>query len=416
MTDELYDYFGGSASRKVEPIEDDDLDVNESVAETTEESPVAEDVDVVAEEAREENAVAASTEAESPTEPPKTTEPEPKPKKSGHWDFLANMLGIGGRDSSPAADVPETPAPEAVVEETEEEVVQAAGAPSTDESFLGLDNIPSPEDKTVLPEMFTSEEETESPSTEPEASSNESTNDDLIGWAPAPSKFKPVKKEPAPEPKPAAQKKAAEVAEPDADGEEFVEFEIEELDSSPRSKDEDSRAGRSPRRRRSSRRSEEQEEERPRRRKRRTRAEDRDDEVSEEPVEAFEPDEEESVPVEKKKKRRRRRRKPAVESSDNLEDEFDAEEAPVSYDEEDTPERARDDARRSSGRGRRRSKSRSEESTGRDEPERKRAKVPTWDEAISGMIESNIKNHKKSSGRGNNRKSGGNGNRGRGRR
>ena len=30
MTDELYDYFGGNASKKVEPIEDDDVEVNEA--------------------------------------------------------------------------------------------------------------------------------------------------------------------------------------------------------------------------------------------------------------------------------------------------------------------------------------------------------------------------------------------------
>ena len=32
MTDELYDYFGGNASKKVEPIEDDDAEVNEPEA------------------------------------------------------------------------------------------------------------------------------------------------------------------------------------------------------------------------------------------------------------------------------------------------------------------------------------------------------------------------------------------------
>ena len=46
MTDELYDYFGGNASKKVEPIEDDDLDStedeSEEVSRAEQESPQTE--------------------------------------------------------------------------------------------------------------------------------------------------------------------------------------------------------------------------------------------------------------------------------------------------------------------------------------------------------------------------------------
>ena len=38
MTDELYDYFGGNASKKVEPIEDDEMDVPQDEESANEET------------------------------------------------------------------------------------------------------------------------------------------------------------------------------------------------------------------------------------------------------------------------------------------------------------------------------------------------------------------------------------------
>ncbi len=78
MTDELYDYFGGNASKKVEPIEDDEFD-NEVEDEGVSQEPVEATAEPVQESSDEpQEAVALDTEG----------------KKAGHWDFLANMLGI----------------------------------------------------------------------------------------------------------------------------------------------------------------------------------------------------------------------------------------------------------------------------------------------------------------------------------
>ncbi len=256
MTDELYDYFGGNASKKVEPIEDDDLDL-ETEAESQDE--------VLNEVEDEESAVRSETQLESAMV---EEEPEAETRKAGHWDFLANMLGI----SSPKPTVPKTKpverkpaAPKShssvkdkpVVQETEvkatpvtknaehdrkQDSQKVTGAnKSSKADFLGFEAIPSPEDSTVLPTMFSA------PKEELAAEATEAT-DDLIGWNPLPRKSFMVE----------SSQSAEDSAEPDVeipyeddyeevealDGEEFVEFEIEELDVSPRDENEDAAHGR----------------------------------------------------------------------------------------------------------------------------------------------------------------------------
>ena len=101
MTDELYDYFGGNASKKVEPIEDDELDLpNDGPAKVENES----EAEAVAEDVSEETAAFESddTEVKESVEAELSENAEAEPENAGHWDFLASMLGIGGKEKKQA--------------------------------------------------------------------------------------------------------------------------------------------------------------------------------------------------------------------------------------------------------------------------------------------------------------------------
>ena len=89
MTDELYDYFGGNASKKVEPIEDDDVEVNEAAN---------------ADASSEQQTDATSEVAASAGPADVASETKEPAKKAGHWDFLAGVLGVGGKKPSEASD------------------------------------------------------------------------------------------------------------------------------------------------------------------------------------------------------------------------------------------------------------------------------------------------------------------------
>ncbi len=187
MTDDIYDYFSGNAPKKVEPIEDDDLDpvevasddpesATESVGERSENAnPLAGEPAAVVSEAAE-PAPAFETRPE-----PASAAPQAKSdsvQETGHWDFLASELGIKTESPSPAVTEPATPVSSSVNDEAEsnsspaivpEEIAgtvskdqeqevteirfESAQAETTD--FFGFDPIPSPEDDSVLSTLFT---------------------------------------------------------------------------------------------------------------------------------------------------------------------------------------------------------------------------------------------------------------------
>ncbi|MCP4772802.1 MAG: hypothetical protein GY880_01040, partial [Planctomycetaceae bacterium] len=166
MTDELYDYFGGNASKKVEPIEDDEFDneVEDEVTsqETAEPAPEA--------------VVKSNDEASEPVAA------DAGGKKAGHWDFLANMLGISS--SKKAAPEPDaTPVADGGAEK--EEVVAEA---EDEGGMFGLEPIPSPEKSSVLSSMFKPGDDSGSSEAESSDAESDDVGDDLIGWNPRPRK------------------------------------------------------------------------------------------------------------------------------------------------------------------------------------------------------------------------------------
>ncbi len=101
MSDDIYDYFSGNATRKVEPIEDDDDDVTEQQAAPAETEAAAQSpAEIVTERAPE------PRQADSPEPEAPVTAEETQKESGGHWDFLAGFLGIGGGKSKPAASKP----------------------------------------------------------------------------------------------------------------------------------------------------------------------------------------------------------------------------------------------------------------------------------------------------------------------
>ena len=562
MTDELYDYFGGNASKKVEPIEDDDLD---NLDEEVESNQSADGTDELTTEASSQPdpslKLASKLDPAPANEAEEIVADEPaaekETKKGGHWDFLANMLGI-----SPSKSEPKTPAKDSTsgrkvaktasrskIAAKKERAAEAPQAVTRDEEsksaavsdqpdFFGLEPIPAEEDSTVLPEMFVASE------TDTTAEFIDDDPNALIGWDPIPPKSdSPDREQDSDEGSETIQEEPmAEVEEPvnyveedfiegGDDDENFVEFEIEDLDDTPLDEDRERAHGRTSRRRKPSV-EESNVEPTSRRRPRQTRnrteetrevstadesssesksetsrpsrsrgsrggrergdrsksgdsskrhtkkrddfvpedlepidlppfAEGLDDiDVESESVDLKRPNPERSEAPRTGRKRRRRRGSKGrsekseseqsrvkddeieadIDNDDNFElDDNDAAAYDNSYRDESTSSESDDldrdrsedrDADRDTERGRGRARGRkSEEADSRTEnsdanltDERKRAKVPTWDEAISVLIDSNIENHKRTGGgqprRGGNRGGGnrGGGNRGDGNR
>jgi len=179
VTDELYDYFGGNASKKVEPIEDDDVEVNEAEATADSDSP-----------------------ADKPSDAAGTQE-QPA-KKAGHWDFLAGVLGVGGKkaaetDKSSISQSATASKPAAESSATKSSSASGSGSASSPSSE------PAPEQKneTKKPGFFESifsssdssvEAKTESKKPEPAVAAPKpeptfsNPADDLIGWTPVAAK------------------------------------------------------------------------------------------------------------------------------------------------------------------------------------------------------------------------------------
>ena len=90
VSDDIYDYFSGNATRKVEPIEDDDDDV-------TQQEPAQVEAEAEADSVADSPELASATPEIAEADAPEPAEPE---ATGGHWDFLAGFLGIGGSKGS----------------------------------------------------------------------------------------------------------------------------------------------------------------------------------------------------------------------------------------------------------------------------------------------------------------------------
>ena len=247
MADDIYDYFSGNAPKKLEPIEDDDFDgVDEPAiqnqADSGERQPTTPsepgDADLTPAQQVE------ATAADQPTH----ADDKPAPRKSdSHWDFLAGILGIKREPKESPSDplskatisekpsVPTKPSlpPEPVVKKTTKPTQAAQGNIESGEpksgaglEFFGFDPIPSPEDETILKSMFHADRPSEGIDlfgADADASSTDDDDED---------------------------DHSRDFAAVDADdGDDYLEFEIEELDDSPYREGEAERRGRRSRRR-----------------------------------------------------------------------------------------------------------------------------------------------------------------------
>ncbi|MEM9940676.1 MAG: hypothetical protein AAF939_03725 [Planctomycetota bacterium] len=442
MSDDLFEYFG-SGSKKVEPIEDDDLLDNEPEVEAQDSAVKDVDSPVAPSEVAIE---AAETGSESVAEEPSLLEDvsvadtsgeetEEEPAKGGHWDFLANMLGIGGgKQKSKSSSVKK------VASKLDPEEVEIAAEESDSKA---LESVEASElkskDSAILDEMFAAEDSKVIDHDSDPEPVNISSADDLIGWVPVKPKAPGIDKEEdeqieadeqavtnkprrsrkskKPQKVDKTQEVVTEAFDSDDTEDEFVEFEIEELDKSPVDEDEAAARGRSRRRRsRSERsRSNEDSDDRPRRRgpsKKKVASRDSDDWQDNELIDDFDSEDDESEDVQLEPTRKRRRRGPKRARREKVELEFDDESDEFdSDDDDDIDQEGSDDDLFEEERPRRRGRRSSRDKDSRsnrdreaiDEEQKKRGQVPTWEETITVIVESNIKNHKKASGGGNRR-------------
>ena len=115
MADDIFDYFGGNSSRKVEPLDEnelfDDLKKPEPAAE--DESDIIADAEVELVEAPAAQAAQTASGSESGTGSAgaeSSDGDEDSGEKGAHWDFLASELGIeAGAVSQIAAPESRTP-------------------------------------------------------------------------------------------------------------------------------------------------------------------------------------------------------------------------------------------------------------------------------------------------------------------
>ena len=356
MTDEIFDYFGGNSPRKIEPIEQDDF--FDDLMPKTEEEPEKVDAEHV------ESVVESSQEKSIDDEPVEIveavkTDEEEKPAKRSHWDILASTLGLAPKKSkkpeknkkSAAKAVPQ--ADEPVVEEPVKPAVSSISSDSeTDSSVDSIFDLESDSEEEpateVLSEMFVARESEEFESPVEAIEQTDTLEDD----DPFAAFHRPTEAQ-------AEISNDTDDVEEDVENEsshlvvsdDFVEFEVKEFGRGNSERD----GRRRPRKRK------EDQEPKPRRSRSRR---DADEEV------------------ENETSRRSSRSKRGRERGDEVEE------------------------REISPRSRKKSrKDREDADRERDsESGRKKPKVPTWEDAICGVIDKNIKRHKTNSGRGRKRR------------
>ncbi len=269
MTDELYDYFGGNASKKVEPLDDDELGTVEDLVEeiaTPTDGPEdefnadivieSEEVVVVQEYSSDEDLGVASSDDESDTGDADPIETEDE--NDDHWAELASSLGL-------TTDTPEkkpTPAKKPAAPRVQAVPARKAQPKSPKKSDTPRPDIPKstfPDASAVFDEPV---EAAESDEPELKGFADELfATEDTSGAEPSTlsKMFQPGQQKP--ELRFEETESESELAEPEdsaepTDGdedEEFLEFEIEDLDESPYEEGEVQKHGRRGGRRRSQR-------------------------------------------------------------------------------------------------------------------------------------------------------------------
>lgn len=436
------DYFGGNKKRKVEPI-DEDVEVTGEASEN---------------QAKEE---------------------EPK---SGNWDFLSNMFGLGGNKKKPATeadsstDGSETPSaelnqPKSAPKSNDtnqekkrsgasESAARSKSKPSIAEedpvkALEKVANAPAEDKADLLTQIFSAGFGGNDDDTEPETVKAEETVvvDAEDGKAERPKKRRSRRGGRGRQKAEESVEDSVDVdveADSVADDENFVEFEIEDLDKTPVDEDESDFRGRSRRRRRRGRGTNDREErdsKRPARGRVKDdvdRGDDRfDDEVDPRDIDPRDCGTEEDGRGSKSRTRRRRNKSG---SRDREEVAAKSDDRPRSRKRDDDEPREKPRRRRGRGRdrdhedgdreervvagdsnaprkrkGRRRDWDREvdgDDTGGSDGGEKRSGRIPTWKDAVGGIIEHNIKSHSSSSrgrGRGRSRSGGGGGDdRGRG--
>ena len=416
------DYFGGNKKRKVEPI-DEDLDVSDQSDEQEANSPKG---------------------------------------KAGNWDFLANMFGIAGakKKENPAP----TPSNETQSAELEDldasddqfDVDEEADQPKragtkapmmvVEDPLKALEEIADapPEDKAnLLTQIFSAGFGSDCSDSEQAVEPVAEEDEQFVEPVKAERGSKGRRKRRGGRRREKSKRDESETPELDADAEisesneefvedeNFVEFEIEELDHTPVEEDEESRRGRSRRRRGSRDRKPASGDRNKKPGNRRSRpvaevvvADEFEDDVDSTELDPRDIDpravslDEDGASTRRRSRGRNRKRggRPSRESVDSekktsrrTRDERHRDEEGVSV----------DDGPRREPKRTRRGRDRDREARDSNSGGTRRERVPTWKDAISDMIESNTKAHGSRSargGRGGNRSGGkGRSSRGRGR-
>ena len=388
MTDEIFDYFGGNSPRKIEPIEEDDFfgdlmpkkpaEINDADEEIVEEPAVVEEsVQQHSDEATEEFSAEASPESDV------EEKDEPAPVKS-HWDMLASALGLAPKKQKQKAkpkDKSESkvkseskPKPRSKpAKKTKEQPIEAADSsasnPGNADSIFDLEADARPKEQSgeVLSGMFVPKDadQFETPVESESYSRNKPElidDDDPFAAFHSPTK--------STNESPSSDVDASVSVEPEEEethlvvDDDFVEFEVREFGQG--------RGDRAPKRKSRRRPERNDREEQPETTSRRKRPARRDD---------VDRDEESN------------RRGPRSKRDGGQRDSGPRD------------SRQREEVKEREGTRRKRKKSRNsrDEEMVHDDNEgsnRKKPKIPTWEDAISGVIDMNIKRHKSNSGRG----------------
>ena len=415
MTDEIFDHFSGSSPRKVEPLAQDDLfdDLIPKPAEETVEEGESEAVqDIVSSDAdaemeasemvQEETAIVAHAKTDV-ADSNEDSQPAPQAGES-HWDSLMSAFGLKPAKpktkakAEPVVEPDPEPDPEPVAdsdsvdEESDEsqfvaeeaeivdevEVVQAMPTTERVDDFFGIDPSEATEQdvsQEAQSEMFATRNDEDSVS---RSTANTEVDDDpFAAFHRGPESIveEPVFEEPE-------QEESDSLIVDDN----FVEFEVRELD-----------------------RGNEEKRPRSRRRKRKPSGESESREKSRDSRNRSRDESSEKVGDESRSRKKRKRKR---SRGDQQRQEVDARDIdprdvdPRDIDPRDVDPRdidprdidPRDIDPRDSERRKRNSRKRRDRKD--DQDGKKKQKIPTWEDAIAGVVDQNIKRHKSGSGRG----------------
>ncbi|MEM9411247.1 MAG: hypothetical protein AAGA30_09045 [Planctomycetota bacterium] len=399
MTDDIFDYFGGGGSspKKLEPIEADDLfedllpkkSVETSSDTTSEGEDSTGNMSVVddqndlgdADESTDESAKPAADERPKKTESSATQEPAAASanddKAIDSWGMLASSLGLEATPTeNNANDHAESVASEAIeiiedVELVETNNVELASGGTED--FFDLESSSSADEGSeVLSELFVARDHEEFEESSIDLTDKKNSDDDVLATVdddPFAAFHAPSTKKSEENVEQASDELASDTDEDDSAGlvvdDNFVEFDVKDFGSGGAS---DDSSGHRRKKRRNQRR----------------------------------PDNDSSERAPRQQGRRGRKRR--SENTDSGRSESGRSER-EQFDNENEEVRTRKPRSRSRTQNDR-ERNRSEEHDDSQErvDNKKKPKIPTWEDAIGGVVEKNIRRHRSNSGRGGKRR------------